>query len=44
VPVLDESRDLVGLVTQSDLVAALYQMAVSASSQADGPEPRKLAA
>ncbi|MGE8612935.1 MAG: HPP family protein [Achromobacter veterisilvae] len=44
VPVLDESRDLVGLVTQSDLVAALYQMAVAASSQADGPEPRKLAA
>ncbi|TRM51235.1 HPP family protein [Achromobacter sp. LC458] len=35
VPVLDASRTLQGLVTQSDLVAALYQMAVSASSQAE---------
>ncbi|MGE8674863.1 MAG: HPP family protein [Achromobacter kerstersii] len=33
VPVLDAARGLQGLVTQSDLVAALYQMAVSASSQ-----------
>ena len=44
VPVLDESRDLVGLVTQSDLVAALYQIAVSSSAQADDPQARKLAA
>jgi len=35
VPVLDASRNLVGLITQSDLVAALYQMTVSANSQAD---------
>ncbi|MNX46871.1 Magnesium transporter MgtE [compost metagenome] len=34
VPVLDASRTLVGLITQSDLVAALYQMTVSANSQA----------
>lgn len=45
VPVLDESRTLQGLVTQSDLVAALYQMAVSANSQqAGGAGPHKLAA
>ena len=45
VPVLDEARGLQGLVTQSDLVAALYQMAVSASSQAIGDaNPHKLAA
>jgi CBS domain-containing membrane protein len=35
VPVLDASRTLLGLITQSDLVAALYQMAVSANSQTD---------
>lgn len=35
VPVLDASRTLVGLITQSDLVAALYQMTLSANSQAD---------
>lgn len=35
VPVLDASRTLVGLITQSDLVAALYQMTVSANSQAN---------
>lgn len=34
VPVLGEDRTLVGLVTQSDLVAALYQMTVSAAAQA----------
>ncbi|CAB3722354.1 hypothetical protein LMG3458_04072 [Achromobacter deleyi] len=33
VPVLGEDRTLVGLVTQSDLVAALYQMTVSAAAQ-----------
>ena len=45
VPVLDEARNLHGLVTQSDLVAALYQMAVSANSQpAGGAHPHKLAA
>ncbi|WYX22387.1 HPP family protein [Achromobacter xylosoxidans] len=33
VPVLGEDRVLVGLVTQSDLVAALHQMALSAASQ-----------
>ncbi len=44
VPVLDESRGLVGLVTQSDLVAALYQIAMSASSPVDTPDSRKLAA
>lgn len=45
VPVLDEARHLQGLVTQSDLVAALYQMAVSANSQpAGGAGPHKLAA
>ncbi|EHK67635.1 HPP family protein [Achromobacter arsenitoxydans] len=45
VPVLDEARNLLGLVTQSDLVAALYQMAVSANSQApEDANPRKLAA
>lgn len=33
VPVLGDDRVLVGLVTQSDLVAALYQMALSAASQ-----------
>ncbi|WP_197283419.1 HPP family protein [Achromobacter piechaudii] len=45
VPVLDASRTLLGLVTQSDLVAALYQMAVSASSQADaaGNAPQRAA-
>jgi CBS domain-containing membrane protein len=42
VPVLDEGRHLQGLVTQSDLVAALYQMAVSANSQPAGTH--KLAA
>jgi len=42
VPVLDASRTLQGLITQSDLVAALYQMAVSASSQAAaGTDPGK---
>ena len=42
VPVLDASRTLQGLITQSDLVAALYQMAVSASSQAaTGTDPGK---
>ena len=35
VPVLDASRTLVGLITQSDLVAALYQMTLSANSQAN---------
>ncbi len=44
VPVLDESRDLVGLVSQSDLVAALYQIAVSAGTQADDPRLGRLAA
>ncbi|QYJ19097.1 HPP family protein [Achromobacter sp. ES-001] len=45
VPVLDASRTLQGLVTQSDLVAALYQMAVSASSQGDtgGHAPQRAA-
>ena len=33
VPVLGDDRVLVGLVTQSDLVAALHQMALSAASQ-----------
>lgn len=33
VPVLGQDRVLVGLVTQSDLVAALHQMALSAASQ-----------
>ncbi|WAI81637.1 MULTISPECIES: HPP family protein [Achromobacter] len=32
VPVLDASRNLLGLITQSDLVAALYQMTVSSHS------------
>ncbi|WP_454673959.1 HPP family protein [Achromobacter pestifer] len=45
VPVLDASRTLHGLVTQSDLVAALHQMAVSASSQAgDTTDTRQRAA
>ncbi|SIT30617.1 HPP family protein [Achromobacter sp. MFA1 R4] len=45
VPVLDEARTLLGLVTQSDLVAALYQMAVSANSRpADDASPHKRAA
>lgn len=45
VPVLDEARTLLGLVTQSDLVAALYQMAVSANSRpADGASPHQRAA
>ena len=45
VPVLDEARTLLGLVTQSDLVAALYQMAVSANSRpADDASPHQRAA
>lgn len=44
VPVLDEARNLVGLVTQSDLVAALYQIALAASSQAPDPDAQRLAA
>ena len=43
VPVLDASRTLHGLITQSDLVAALYQMAVSASSQADAGSGKRVA-
>ncbi|WMD22359.1 HPP family protein [Achromobacter seleniivolatilans] len=43
VPVLDAARNLHGLITQSDLVAALYQIAVSASSQGTAPDHRQAA-
>lgn len=46
VPVLGEDRVLVGLVTQSDLVAALHQMALSATAQTapDAADASRLAA
>lgn len=44
VPVLDEGRVLAGLVTQSDLVAALHQMALSAAAQAAPGHDSRLAA
>lgn len=43
VPVLDAARNLHGLITQSDLVAALYQIAVSASSQGTAADHRHAA-
>lgn len=44
VPVLGEGRVLAGLVTQSDLVAALHQMALSAAAQAAPGHDGRLAA